>query len=70
MEMAIQRIRALPPERQDEVARLLMDMADGEDVYVLSPEEEASFAKAFADIEAGRLVSSEQMQSVWKKYGG
>jgi hypothetical protein len=70
MEMAIQRIRALPPERQDEVARFLMDMADEGDVYVLSPEEEASLAGSIAQAERGEFASRESVDAVFQKHGG
>jgi hypothetical protein len=41
LEDAIEKVRALPPERQGEIAEALEDMVHGlGDVYVFSPEEE------------------------------
>jgi hypothetical protein len=68
LEMAVERIRQLSPERQDEAARVLLHIAgDDEAVYVLTPEEEASFDKALDDVEAGRVLTSQEAHAIWSK---
>lgn len=59
------------PERQEEIAQILLNMtAADEDVYVLTPEKEASFDKALDDIEAGRVMTSDEARAAWVKLRG
>lgn len=67
---AVETVRALPPEVQDELARVLLQLA-GEDqpVYVMTPEEEASFAESLAQADRGEFATDEQVRAVWAKHG-
>ncbi len=70
LEQAIERVRALPPETQDDFARVLLRLAgDDEPVYQLTPEEEADLAAADAEIARGELATDEQVRAVWAKHG-
>jgi predicted transcriptional regulator len=69
LEDAIEKARALPPERQSEIADVLEDMVrDAGDVYVLSPEEERLLDEGIADLDAGRIVPDAEMDAFWRRH--
>jgi hypothetical protein len=68
LEHAIDSVRALPPEVQDELARLLLQVAGEEQpVIQLTPEERADLAEADAEIARGEFATDEQMRSILAK---
>ena len=69
LEQAIARIRALSPETQDDLARVLLRLT-GEDgpVYQLTPEEEADMAAADEEIARGGLATDEEVQAVFARH--
>ncbi len=69
LERALARVHALPPEVQDEAARLLLLFA-GEDglVIQLTPEEEADLAEAEAEADRGEFATDEEVQAIFAKY--
>ena len=69
LDRAIARARALPPDAQDEAARLLLLFA-GEDgpVIQLTPEEEADLREADAEIARGEFATEEEVEAVRAKY--
>lgn len=70
LERAIERVRTLPPETQDDLARVLLRLAgEDEPVYRLSPEEEASLDQARAESARGEFASDEAVRAVWAKHG-
>ncbi|WP_342163632.1 hypothetical protein [Methylobacterium sp. SD21] len=71
LERAIARVRALPEAMQDDAARMLLVFAssEGEPVYHLSLEEEASLAKSRAQAARGEFAADEQVRALWAKYG-
>jgi len=68
LEQAIDRIRALPHETQDAFARVLMQLAGDNDVYQLSPDEEADLAAADAEIAQSQFADDAQVRAVFAKY--
>jgi hypothetical protein len=70
LEQAMEKLRNLPPELQDNVARVML-MYAGEDgsVIQLSPEEDADLAEAEAEADHGEFATDEQVQAVWSKHG-
>ena len=66
---AFERVRALPPETQDDLARVLLRLAGNDEaVYQLTPEEEADLIEADAEIERGEIATDEQVLAMWAKY--
>ena len=60
----------LPPEMQDDVARVLLKLTDEEQpVYVMTPEEAASMEESTAQAKRGEFATDEQVRAVWAKYG-
>lgn len=68
LEHALDSVRALAPEVQDELARLLLQVAGEEQpVILLTPEERADHAEADAEIARGEFATDEQMRSILAK---
>ena len=68
LEHAVDSVRALPPEVQDELARLLLQVAGEEQpVILLTSEERADLAEADAEIAQGEFATDEQMRSILAK---
>jgi hypothetical protein len=70
LEQAFETVRGLPAEMQDDLARVLLQLA-GEDqpVLQLSAEEAASFDESLAQAERGEFATDEQVRAIWAKYG-
>ncbi|WP_110351143.1 hypothetical protein [Methylobacterium sp. B4] len=70
LERAIARVRALPPETQDDMARVLLSLAGDEEPSVpLTPDEEASFASSRAQAARREFATDEQVRAIWAKHG-
>jgi hypothetical protein len=68
LEHAVDSVRALPPEVQDELARLLLQVAGEEQpVIQLTPEERADLTDADAEIARGEFATDEQIRSMLAK---
>jgi hypothetical protein len=70
LEHAVDVARGLPPEVQDDLARVLLELA-GEDqpVVELTPEEEASFDESLAQADRCEFATDEEVRARWAKYG-
>jgi predicted transcriptional regulator len=69
LEQAVETVRGLPPEVQDDLARILLQLA-GKDqpVVQLSAADEASVAESLAQADRGEFASDEQVRAIWAKY--
>jgi hypothetical protein len=68
MEQAVAAIGKLPPETQDDLARLMLSLAR-EAPVALTPDESAAIAEAEAEIARGERVSPEALQTFWRSHG-
>jgi len=60
----------LPEARQDELARVLLELAGVDQPPIeLTAAEEADLAAAEAEIERGELASDEEVRAMWAKHG-
>jgi hypothetical protein len=69
LEQAVETVRGLPPEVQDDLARILLQLA-GKDqpVVQLSADEEAVLAESLAQADRGEFATDEQVRAIWAKY--
>jgi predicted transcriptional regulator len=69
LEQAVEAVRDLPPEVQDDLARILLQLT-GKDqpVVQLSAAEEASLAESLAQADRGEFATDEQIRAIWAKY--
>jgi len=70
LERAVETMRGLPPEMQDELARLLLQLA-GEDqpVVQLTTDDEASFDESLRQAARREFATDEQIRAIWAKHG-
>ncbi len=70
LEQAIARVRAFPPEAQDDFARVLLRLTgDAEEPVALTEDERAAIAVSKAAAARGDFATDEEVQAVWAKYG-
>jgi predicted transcriptional regulator len=69
LDQAIATVSALPPTRQDEIARVLLQLAGVEQpTYMLNAEEEADLDASIAEAERGEFASDDEVAAVWAKF--
>jgi hypothetical protein len=68
VEQAVAAISQLPPETQDDLARLMLALAEGAPMP-LTPDEAAAIAEAEAEIARGERVPPETIQAFWRTHG-
>ena len=68
LEHAVETVRNLPAEVQDDLARTLLRLA-GEDqpVVGLTADEHADLAEADAEIARGELATDDEIRALWAK---
>lgn len=66
VEKAMEVFNRLPAERKDEVASMIIDVAD-ETPYQLSPDEREAVERGIAAAEAGDFATDEQVAAVFRK---
>lgn len=70
LERAVHLARSLPPETQDDIARLVLTLAGEEPPPVqLTPDEEESLEESLAQAARGEFAPDEQVRAVWAKHG-
>ena len=69
LENAIEKARALPPERQADAADALERIVKASrTIYVLSDEERALVEEGLADLDAGNIVPDDEMERFWARH--
>jgi len=68
---AIESVRNLPPEAQEEIAHLLLQLTSEADAppIPMTDEEEASFEESFRQAARGEFASDDAVRAVWAKHG-
>ena len=70
LDRAVASLQALPPDAQDDVARLLLQWVGEEQALVqLTAKEEASFVESLAQADRREFASDEDVQAIWAKHG-
>jgi hypothetical protein len=71
LDRALEAARNLPPETQDDIARVVLQLAgaDDEPPIELTPEEQAALATSKAAAARGEFATDEQVRAVWAKHG-
>lgn len=68
LDEAIEKIRQLSPERQDELAVNLLALAEAGEVYRLSAEERAEVLAGLEEIERGEIATDEEVAVVKRRH--
>lgn len=71
LDRALQAALRLSPDAQDDIARIVLQLAqtDDEPPVALSPDERAAIAISKAAAARGEFASDEQVRAVWDKHG-
>ena len=71
LERAIKALRRLSPAKQDEIARVIMRLADADDApaVALTPQEREAIANSKAAAGRGKFATEEEVRAVWAKHG-
>jgi hypothetical protein len=67
---AVKAARLLPPDAQDDIARVVLRLVGSEDVppLALSPDEHAAIATSKAAAARGEFATDDQVRAVWAKH--
>ena len=69
LDRAIERLKALPSDRQDDLARILLRLSDEDGAtYQLTTDEEADLTEAEAEVARGELATDEMVKAIWTKH--
>jgi hypothetical protein len=69
LHQALEKVQALPPEMQDQVAHMLLAyVGDEKSLIELTPEEEADLIEAKAEVVRGEVASPTEVEAVLSKY--
>ena len=69
LDRAVEAARDLPPERQDEIARLVLQLTGNEEPPIaLTAEERAAIALSKEAAARGDFASDEQVRAAWAKH--
>jgi hypothetical protein len=71
LDRALEAVRSLPPDAQDDIARVVLRLtgADEEPPVSLTPEEQAVIAHSKAAAARGEFATEEEVRAVWAKHG-
>ena len=71
LDKALEAARRLPADVQDDIARVVLQLAgtDDEPAVPLTPEEQAAVAASKAAAARGEFATDEQVRAVWAKHG-
>jgi hypothetical protein len=70
LDQALEAVRVLPPEAQDDIARLVLQLArDDVEPVPLSPDERAAISASKAAAARGEFATDEQVRETWAKRG-
>jgi hypothetical protein len=68
LDEAVETARRLAPDRQDEIAHIMLFYTDAQ-IIQLTPEEDADLAAAEGEVARGELATDERMRAIWAKRG-
>jgi len=70
LEQAVEAVRVLPDDVQDDLARMLLQLAGVEQPpYRLAPEEAADIDASLAEADRGEFATDEEVRAMWAKHG-
>ena len=72
LDQALEAARNLPASAQDEIARIVLQLAGADDAtppIALSPEERAAILASQAAAARGEFATDDEVRAVWAKHG-
>ena len=69
LDQALDAVRQLPPDVQDDIARVVLQLArDDAAPMTLSPEERDAISLSKSAVDRGEFATEEQVRAVWAKH--
>ena len=70
-DQAVEAARSLPAEAQDDIARVVLQLAgaDDEPPVPLTPDEQVAISRSKAAASRGEFATDDQVRAVWAKHG-
>jgi hypothetical protein len=69
LEKAVEAVRRLAPEAQDEIARAMLQLAeDEEEAEPIAPEDLAAVQEALAQADRGEFASDEEVEAAFRRF--
>ncbi len=69
LDKAIEAVRGLTPEEQDDIARMILAMAEGDDEGEdIDPEHLEAIDRGLDDIKHGRIATDEQVEAAFHSF--
>jgi hypothetical protein len=69
LDRAVEAARSLPPETQDEIARLVLQLAGGEGARIaLTADERTAVAASRVAAACGEFATDNEVRAVWAKH--
>jgi hypothetical protein len=69
LDQALDAVRQLPPDVQDDIARVVLQLArDDAAPVTLSPEERDAISLSKSAVDRGEFATEEQVRAVWAKH--
>jgi hypothetical protein len=70
LDHAVEAARALPPDKQDDIARLVLQLAGNEQPEIhLTDADKASLAKSRGEAARREFATDEQVRATWARHG-
>jgi hypothetical protein len=70
LEKALEAVRGLSEDEQDEIARTILALVgDNDEPVPLTDDERAAIARSKAEAAQGEFATDEEVRAVWAKYG-
>jgi hypothetical protein len=70
LEKALETVRRLSPEAQDEIARAMLQLAaDDADLEPIDPADLESVSEGLAQAERGEFASDEEVEAAFRRFG-
>jgi hypothetical protein len=70
LDQALEAVRVLPPDVQDDIARIVLQLArDDVEPVALSPDERAAISVSKSAAARGEFATDEQVRTAWAKHG-
>jgi hypothetical protein len=70
LEQALEAISVLPDDVQDDLARMLLQLAGVEQpLYELTPEVASDIDASLAEADRGEFATDEEVRAMWAKHG-
>jgi predicted transcriptional regulator len=68
LEKAVAKIRELPEERQNELAEIMLEMAQDPDAWVATADQLAEIEAAKREAREGKFATDEEMAETWRRF--